>query len=158
MFRCLTYEYIGQTVNKVIPAMDGQDNWPVCDEDGYYKSYKKGGRWQNHWRRNKPNNFKVIYSLHTSTNMNGASDDVNIDDNLPIIPPYWLDKNKLGDKTESRNVGSKGIRATWIGHATVLAEIDGLIVLCDPIFSTYCGPDYIPSSLTFKVKIIILMS
>ena len=27
-----------------------------------------------------------------------------------------------------------GIRATWIGHSTVLAEIDGLVVLTDPIF------------------------
>jgi hypothetical protein len=31
-------------------------------------------------------------------------------------------------------VGDPGIRATWIGHATVLAEVDGALILCDPIF------------------------
>lgn len=31
-------------------------------------------------------------------------------------------------------VGDPGIRTTWIGHATVLAEVDGAVVLCDPIF------------------------
>ena len=32
------------------------------------------------------------------------------------------------------------LKATWIGHATVLAEIDGAIVLTDPIFSQRCFP------------------
>ena len=31
-------------------------------------------------------------------------------------------------------VGVTGVRATWIGHATVLAEVDGVVILCDPIF------------------------
>jgi L-ascorbate metabolism protein UlaG (beta-lactamase superfamily) len=33
-----------------------------------------------------------------------------------------------------------GLRATWIGHATVLVEIDGLRVLTDPIWSERCSP------------------
>lgn len=33
-----------------------------------------------------------------------------------------------------------GLRATWIGHATVLVEIDGLKVLTDPIWSDRCSP------------------
>ena len=32
------------------------------------------------------------------------------------------------------------MRATWIGHATVLAEVDGDVILCDPIFSDRCFP------------------
>lgn len=33
-----------------------------------------------------------------------------------------------------------GLRATWLGHATVLVEIDGARVLFDPVWSTRCSP------------------
>ena len=32
------------------------------------------------------------------------------------------------------------LRATWIGHATVLAEIDGAKIITDPMFSQRCSP------------------
>jgi L-ascorbate metabolism protein UlaG (beta-lactamase superfamily) len=35
---------------------------------------------------------------------------------------------------------ASGLRATWIGHASVLIEIDGRRVLVDPIFSQRCSP------------------
>ena len=59
----------------------------------------------------------------------GSSDDFEkeLEENLPIQKPYWV-------KYLEESVGKKGIRATWIGHSTVLAEIDGLVVLTDPIF------------------------
>nr|WP_228473835.1 MBL fold metallo-hydrolase [Streptomyces calidiresistens] len=33
-----------------------------------------------------------------------------------------------------------GLRVTWMGHATVLVEIDGLRVLFDPVWGTRCSP------------------
>jgi len=33
-----------------------------------------------------------------------------------------------------------GLRAFWIGHATVYIEVDGLRILLDPIFSDYASP------------------
>jgi L-ascorbate metabolism protein UlaG (beta-lactamase superfamily) len=33
-----------------------------------------------------------------------------------------------------------GLRAFWIGHASVYVEIDGLRVLIDPVFSTHASP------------------
>jgi L-ascorbate metabolism protein UlaG (beta-lactamase superfamily) len=33
-----------------------------------------------------------------------------------------------------------GLRATWIGWSSVLVEIDGLIVLTDPVWSERCSP------------------
>ncbi|GAA2998060.1 MBL fold metallo-hydrolase [Kitasatospora albolonga] len=33
-----------------------------------------------------------------------------------------------------------GLRATWLGHATVLVEIDGRRVLFDPVWSERCSP------------------
>lgn len=35
---------------------------------------------------------------------------------------------------------ASGLRATWIGHATTLVEIDGRRVLTDPIWSDRCSP------------------
>ncbi|MFI1585954.1 MBL fold metallo-hydrolase [Embleya sp. NPDC020630] len=33
-----------------------------------------------------------------------------------------------------------GLRASWLGHATVFVEIDGVRVLFDPVWSTRCSP------------------
>lgn len=35
---------------------------------------------------------------------------------------------------------ASGLRATWIGWASVLVEIDGKIVMTDPVFSERCSP------------------
>ena len=35
---------------------------------------------------------------------------------------------------------ASGLRATWIGHASVLVEVDGARVLVDPVFSARCSP------------------
>ena len=38
------------------------------------------------------------------------------------------------------NAAAGAMRATWIGHSTVLVQVPGLNVLTDPIFSTKTGP------------------
>ena len=35
---------------------------------------------------------------------------------------------------------SAGLRATWLGHATALVEIEGRRVLFDPVWSDRCSP------------------
>jgi L-ascorbate metabolism protein UlaG (beta-lactamase superfamily) len=35
---------------------------------------------------------------------------------------------------------ASGLRATWLGHASVLLELDGTRVLVDPVFSQRCSP------------------
>jgi hypothetical protein len=37
-------------------------------------------------------------------------------------------------------VSSSGMRVTWLGHSTVLLEVDGLRVLTDPVFGSRLGP------------------
>ena len=56
-----------------------------------------------------------------------------LDKKLPMKTPYWLLKGKK--KGKKKKVGAEGCRATWIGHACVLAEVDGCTVLTDPVFS-----------------------
>lgn len=40
----------------------------------------------------------------------------------------------------SRPVSSSGLRITWLGHSTLLLEIDGLRVLTDPVFGERASP------------------
>ena len=85
------------------------------------------------------------------TYLNGAFEDKNIDKNLPVVCPYWIPESPDPDKKDIKELKGHGIRATWLGHASVLAEIDGFNVLCDPIFSKHCGPPYLPAILAPKV-------
>jgi N-acyl-phosphatidylethanolamine-hydrolysing phospholipase D len=36
------------------------------------------------------------------------------------------------------------IRVTWLGHASVLVQMNGISVLTDPVFSDRCGPIVFP--------------
>ena len=38
----------------------------------------------------------------------------------------------------------RGIRVTWLGHATLLVQMEGINILTDPMFSTCCGPLNLP--------------
>ncbi len=50
------------------------------------------------------------------------------------IPIHRLSARDLGP------VAAPGLRAVWIGHSTVLVDIDGFRVLTDPIWSERCSP------------------
>ena len=39
-----------------------------------------------------------------------------------------------------RRPPTTGLRATWLGHSTVLIEIDGLRLLTDPVWGTRASP------------------
>ena len=75
----------------------------------------------------------MITSILKSRDESGIDKDNRIDYHLPIHSPYWM-KRKVPGREISTQFGQPGVRATWIGHATVLAEIDEAVVLCDPIF------------------------
>lgn len=49
------------------------------------------------------------------------------------MEPYFIQKPDLSES-------GPGLRVTWLGHATVLVEIDGLNILTDPIFSQRASP------------------
>jgi len=39
-----------------------------------------------------------------------------------------------------RNFNGEGLMATWIGHATLLVQMDGVTFLTDPVWSDRCSP------------------
>src|ERR1700683_3752646 len=45
---------------------------------------------------------------------------------------------------------ASGLRATWLGHSTVLIEIDGLRVLTDPVWGPRASPSRIPAPKPFQ--------
>ena len=50
---------------------------------------------------------------------------------LPVVPRT---------RADYQTPPAGGLRATWIGHATTLLELDGRRVLFDPMFSERCSP------------------
>ena len=133
-----------------------ENPWPVKDDDGYYQSYQEDGRWVNFWQRERPNVFQIGLGFILASDLSGISESVcsmtyrescNIETNLPVLKPYWIPDSQAtsGQKftpnlNQSFGALESGVRATWIGHATVLAEVDGYAVLCDPIFSQRASP------------------
>ena len=60
------------------------------------------------------------------SNIPSSSEELDL--TLPVHRPYWLNGSRAGQE---------GIRATWIGHATVLAEVDGTLVLTGKICAVF---------------------
>ena len=60
-----------------------------------------------------------------------SSPDASPPQRIPVVP-------QPEDAFKAR--WAQGVRVTWVGHATVLVEIDGMRVLTDPIWSERCSP------------------
>lgn len=55
-------------------------------------------------------------------------------------PPSAIPVLAVAPETLKAALAESGLRAFWIGHASVFIEIDGLRLLVDPIFSEYASP------------------
>lgn len=54
--------------------------------------------------------------------------------------PAWPAAVTVARDTPPARVAGGAMRATWVGHATVLVQADGLNILTDPIWSDVAGP------------------
>ncbi|MCW4463217.1 MBL fold metallo-hydrolase [Sphingomonas sp. BT-65] len=54
--------------------------------------------------------------------------------------PAWPIAVNVAKDTPPARVTGGAMRATWVGHATVLVQADGLNILTDPIWSDVAGP------------------
>src|SRR5579863_1380467 len=57
-----------------------------------------------------------------------------------------------------RKAPASGLRATWLGHSTVLIEIDGLRVLTDPVWGPRASPSRIAGPKRFQPVPVALRS
>lgn len=65
------------------------------------------------------------------------------EDHSNIPSPRELDKTlpvETPDFQKLKNPPESDIQIMWIGHASVLVQMDGLTILADPIFSDRCSP------------------
>lgn len=51
-----------------------------------------------------------------------------------VLPLHEINESKLFSPPQDK------IQVTWIGHATVLVQFDGISILSDPVFREFCGP------------------
>lgn len=54
--------------------------------------------------------------------------------------PEWPDRVAVHKDMPPARVDGGAMRATWVGHATVLVQANGLNILTDPIWSEVAGP------------------
>ncbi|SDW20151.1 L-ascorbate metabolism protein UlaG, beta-lactamase superfamily [Alicyclobacillus hesperidum] len=60
------------------------------------------------------------------------------------------ERRPAGRRPQPEHWGAEGLYATWIGHSTVLMQIDGIRILTDPVFSRRVGVRIL--GLTFGPK------
>ncbi|KAF2981380.1 hypothetical protein EK904_002932 [Melospiza melodia maxima] len=106
------------------------------EEDVTKSKRGKDGRFVNPWPTWKsptlPNILK--WSFMEKNNSNVPRSKQELDKELPVLQPYFV-----GAPEDAGQTGS-GMRVTWLGHATVLVEMDELVFLTDPIFSQRASP------------------
>ena len=104
--------------------------WPLkhTDELGRSKAFQEGGRWQNPWREGVPSPAHFFYDWFLAgRDESNIPNKSKLDETLPIKTPTWVGNG---------NFAPSAARMTWLGHATVLAEVEGSTFLTDPVFSS----------------------
>ncbi|XP_077450154.1 N-acyl-phosphatidylethanolamine-hydrolyzing phospholipase D isoform X2 [Stigmatopora argus] len=93
------------------------------------------GRFTNPWPTWQFPSYSTLlrFFLLEKNNSNVPTCKEVLDSELPVVEPYFVPKPDLSPS-------GPGLRVTWLGHATVLVEMDGLNILTDPIFSQRASP------------------
>ncbi|XP_048410190.1 N-acyl-phosphatidylethanolamine-hydrolyzing phospholipase D isoform X1 [Stegostoma tigrinum] len=106
------------------------------EEDVTRSKRGKDGRFVNPWPTWSDLAFTNVlkFAVMERDHTNIPSSKAELDEGLPILEPYFVKNPEL--------VGSlgNGIRVTWLGHASLLVEMEGLTFLTDPIFSQRASP------------------
>ncbi|KAK0138276.1 N-acyl-phosphatidylethanolamine-hydrolyzing phospholipase D [Merluccius polli] len=105
------------------------------------------GCWTNPWPTWKfPSHSTLLrFLLWDKDNSNVPTSKEVLDRELPVLVPYFAQGGRevvaaRGAHSCGGGDSECGLRVTWLGHATVLVELDGLNVLTDPIFSQRASP------------------
>ena len=60
-----------------------------------------------------------------------------LDQHFPVLPMDW---KRLQQQRPASPSSSSPIQMTWLGHASVLIQVNGCTILTDPVFSQRCAP------------------
>uniref|UniRef100_A0A3Q1FP49 N-acyl-phosphatidylethanolamine-hydrolyzing phospholipase D n=1 Tax=Acanthochromis polyacanthus TaxID=80966 RepID=A0A3Q1FP49_9TELE len=108
---------------------------PFQKEDVTKSCRDKHGRWMNPWPTwcFPSYSLRLRFLLWDKNNSNVPTSKEALDSELPVMEPYFVQNPDLSES-------GPGLRVTWLGHATVLVEMDGVNILTDPIFSQRASP------------------
>ncbi|XP_015426702.1 PREDICTED: N-acyl-phosphatidylethanolamine-hydrolyzing phospholipase D [Myotis davidii] len=106
------------------------------EEDVTKSRRGKDGRFVNPWPTWKslsiPNILRWLIMEKDHSSIPSSKEE--LDKELPVLKPYFV------NDPEAAGVSEAGLRVTWLGHATVMVEMDELIFLTDPMFSSRASP------------------
>ncbi|XP_029901688.1 N-acyl-phosphatidylethanolamine-hydrolyzing phospholipase D isoform X2 [Myripristis murdjan] len=102
------------------------------------------GRWTNPWPTWRFPSYSTLlrFLLLDKNHSNVPTSKEVLDNELPVMVPYFIQNPHIDGEIRSTSPSdaAPGLRVTWLGHATVLVEMDGLNILTDPIFSQRASP------------------
>ncbi|XP_076447458.1 N-acyl-phosphatidylethanolamine-hydrolyzing phospholipase D-like isoform X2 [Babylonia areolata] len=99
----------------------------LSDDNECTKPIFENGRYKNPWENwYQPQFFQFLKMAMTTKNLSNVPSKEELDKTLPIIKP---------DLRQFDQSPISGVRVMWIGHATVVAQLDGFTVITDPVFS-----------------------
>ncbi|XP_024913023.1 N-acyl-phosphatidylethanolamine-hydrolyzing phospholipase D isoform X2 [Cynoglossus semilaevis] len=131
-------EATGPTLRKTSSSQSSRKSFRLdyrLEEEVTKSCRDKHGRWMNPWstwRFPSTAAFLKFFFLDKD-HSNVPTSKEALDAELPVLEPYFVQNQGLPDS-------DPGLRVTWLGHATVLVEINGLNILTDPIFSQRASP------------------
>uniref|UniRef100_UPI00358F5986 N-acyl-phosphatidylethanolamine-hydrolyzing phospholipase D-like isoform X2 n=1 Tax=Myxine glutinosa TaxID=7769 RepID=UPI00358F5986 len=97
--------------------------------------HKSDGRFVNPWPTWKqPSLFNLLQWKLMERNHNRIPHKEELDRTLPIRTPYFMQSSC------DTSVLDGNLRVTWLGHASTLVELDGTMILTDPMFSKRASP------------------
>ena len=103
--------------------------WPRehRDTEDRILPHQEDGRWINFYRKNHPSVVSFFASWLFGPDDSNIPGKAELNETLPVRSPSWC--------AAPAAFAASRARLTWLGHATVLAEVDGATILTDPIMS-----------------------
>ena len=103
--------------------------WPRehRDTEDRILPHQEDGRWVNFYRKNHPSVVSFFASWLFGPDDSNIPGKAELNETLPVRSPSWC--------AAPATFAASRARLTWLGHATVLAEVDGATILTDPIMS-----------------------
>lgn len=100
-------------------------------DEEYPEARRENGVFKLPWEGNLHGVFGAMKWFLTSPNNSKVPrQSEKLDQTLPVLKP---------DQAALDSPPPNDIQVTWIGHATVLVQMDGINILTDPVFNDYCG-------------------
>uniref|UniRef100_A0A673MIV2 N-acyl phosphatidylethanolamine phospholipase D n=1 Tax=Sinocyclocheilus rhinocerous TaxID=307959 RepID=A0A673MIV2_9TELE len=137
--RCLCSSAAGGASMAEEPLVTAGNNFPLDyrqEQDVTCSRRDSHGCFVNPWTTWQFPSYSTIARLFLTekNNSNVPSAKEVLDRELPIQEPYFVQRPDQCGQT------GPSVRATWLGHATVLVEMEGLVFLTDPMFSQRASP------------------